>query len=302
MNNLDGKQFETYRPLMFSIAYRMLGSATEAEDIVQEAYLRYQTKWPEQIASHQAFLTTVVTRLCLDHLQLAQVQRETYLGPWLPEPVLTETNDLFAPAQQAELHDSLSIAFLTLLEELSPLERAVFLLHEVFDYEYGEISEMVSREEAACRQLYSRAKKHIAAHRPRYKPSQAAHRQILNQFLQATSTGELDGLMQLLSEDIVLWIDGGGKARGAAIHILRGREAVGQFLLASPRVLGKNYRAELTEVNGELAVMIRADGIVMVVLSMLVDDGQVSEIRVMGNPDKLKWVSGNNNKSGEVTP
>src|SRR5258707_38257 len=220
MTDFDAKQFEMYRPLMFSIAYRMLGSATEAEDIVQEAYLRYQTTSPEQIASHKALLTTIVTRLCLDHLQSAQVQRETYIGPWLPEPVLTETNDLFAPAQQAELHDSLSIAFLTLLEDLSPLERAVLLLHEVFDYEYPEIARMVGREEAACRQLYSRAKKHIAEHRPRFKPSQEAHRQMLNQFLEATSTGELDGFMQLLSEDVVLWIDGGGKARGAATHIL----------------------------------------------------------------------------------
>jgi RNA polymerase sigma-70 factor (ECF subfamily) len=301
MSDLDAKQFEMYRPLMFSIAYRMLGSATEAEDIVQEAYLRYQTTSPEWIASHKALLTTIVTRLCLDHLQSAQVQRETYIGPWLPEPVLTETNELFAPAQQAELHDSLSIAFLTLLEELSPLERAVFLLHEVFDYEYMEIAQMVGREEAACRQLYSRAKKHIAEHRPRFKPSQEAQRQMLNQFLEATSTGELDGFMQLLSEDVVLWIDGGGKARGAATHILRGPEAVAQFLLASPRVLGRSYQAELAEVNGELAVIIRADSHVMVVVSITMDDGRVSEVRVMGNPDKLKWVNGSNTEDGELT-
>ena len=301
MNDLDAKQLEEYRPLMFSIAYRMLGSATEAEDIVQEAYLRYQTTSPDEIVSHKALLTTVVTRLCLDHLQSAKVQRETYLGPWLPEPVLTETNELFAPAQQAELHDSLSIAFLTLLEDLSPLERAVFLLHEVFDYEYPEIAQMVGREEAACRQLYSRAKKHIADHRPRFKPNEETHRQILNQFIQATSTGEMDGLMQILSEDVMLWVDGGGKARGAAIHTLQGRDAVAQFLLASPRVLGKDYQSELAEVNGELALIIRADGNVVVVLSMSVDAGWVTEVRVVGNPDKLKWVSGNNTENDEVT-
>src|SRR5260221_4637837 len=300
MNDLDAKQFEMYRPLMFSIAYRMLGSATEAEDIVQEAYLRYQTTSPEQIASHKALLTTIVTRLCLDHLQSAQVQRETYIGPWLPEPVLTETNDLFAPAQQAELHDSLSIAFLTLLEDLSPLERAAFLLHEVFDYEYPQIARMVGREEAAGRQLYSRAKKHIADHRPRFKPNEETHRQILNQFIQATSTGEMDGLMQLLSEDVMLWVDGGGKARGAASHVLKGREAVAQFLLGSPRVLGTSYHADLVEVNDELAVIIRADGKVIVVLTMTVDDGRVSEIRAIGNPDKLKWVSGNHSESDAV--
>src|SRR5450432_3309154 len=151
MNEVDVNQFETYRPLMFSIAYRMLSSATEAEDIVQEAFLRYQTVKPGQIVSPKAFLSTVVTRLCLDHIKSAQVQRESYIGPWLPEPVLTESDESSAPAQQAELHDSLSIAFLTLLEDLTPLERAVFLLHEVFAYEYVEIAEMVGREEAACR-------------------------------------------------------------------------------------------------------------------------------------------------------
>src|SRR5260221_7459382 len=245
MNDLSGNQFEAYRPLMFSIAYRMLGSATEAEDIVQEAYLRYQTTSPAKIASHKALLTTVVTRLCLDHLQSAKVQRETYLGPWLPEPVLTETNELFAPAQQAELHDSLSIAFLTLLEDLSPLERAVFLLHEVFDYEYPEIAQMVGREEAACRQLYSRAKKQIADHRPRFKPNEETHRQILNRFIQATSTGAMDGLMQVLSQAGIVCVDAGGQARGAAIHTLQAREAVAPFLLACSRLLGTDYQSAL---------------------------------------------------------
>src|SRR5206468_6600517 len=139
----------------------------------------------------------------------------TYIGPWLPEPVLTEADDSFAPAQQAELHDSLSLAFLTLLEQLTPLERAVFLLHEVFDYPYAEIAAIIGREEAACRQMFSRAKQHIADHRPRFKPSKEAQRQILDQFIQATVTGDLDGLMHLLAEDVTMWADGGGKARGA---------------------------------------------------------------------------------------
>src|SRR5262249_42164594 len=151
MNDRDATQFELYRPLMLSIAYRMLGSATEAEDIVQEAFLRYQGALPDEIKSPKAFLTTIVTRLCLNQLQSARSQRETYIGPWLPEPVLTETDDRFAPAQQAELHDSLSIAFLTLLEQLTPIERAVFLLREVFDYEYSEIAEIMGKEESACR-------------------------------------------------------------------------------------------------------------------------------------------------------
>jgi RNA polymerase sigma-70 factor, ECF subfamily len=300
MNELDAKQFEAYRPLLFSIAYRMLGSATEAEDIVQESYVRYQSVSPEKIMSHKAFLTTVITRLCLDHLQSAQVQRETYIGPWLPEPVLTESDESFAPAKQAELHDSLSIAFLTLLEDLTPLERAVFLLREVFDYEYEEIARMVGREEAACRQLTSRAKKHLADHRPRYKPSVETHRKMLNQFIQTTQTGDLDGLMQLLSEDVVMWADGGGKARGAAIHPLHGREAVAQFLLATPRLQVANYHIEIGEVNDELAVMIRVNNELLGILAFVLDDGGISEIRAIGNPDKLKWINRNHRDNEEV--
>lgn len=292
MNEFDATQFENYRPLMFAIAYRMLGSATEAEDIVQETYLRYLAVAPAEITSHKALLTTVVTRLCLDHLQLARVQRETYIGPWLPEPVLTEAEDLFAPARQVELHDSLSIAFLTLLENLTPLERAVFLLREVFDYEYAEIAKMVGREEAACRQLTSRAKKHLAENRPRFKPDVETHRQMLDEFIQATQSGNLDELMHLLAEDVVLWADGGGKARGAAIHPLRGREAVGRFLVATPRLLMQNAQFGLAEVNDEPALVIRTDDQVQVVLTIVVGEGRIVEIRAMGNPDKLKWISG----------
>jgi RNA polymerase sigma-70 factor (ECF subfamily) len=161
-------QFENYRPLMFAIAYRMLGSAADAEDIVQDAYLRYQAVPPETIVSPKALLSTIETRLSLTRLQSAHIQRETYIGPWLPEPVLTDHDSRSSPAEQLNLQDSLSMAFLVLLEELTPLERAVFLLREVFDYEYAEIAEMVGREETTCRQLLSRAKKHIAAHRPRF--------------------------------------------------------------------------------------------------------------------------------------
>jgi RNA polymerase sigma-70 factor (ECF subfamily) len=207
--------------------------------------------------------------------------------------VLTETDDKFAPAKQAELHDSLSIAFLALLEDLSPLERAVFLLREVFDYTYEEIAGMVGKEEAACRQLCSRAKKHLAEHRPRYKPNQEAHRKMLNQFIQATSTGDLNGLMQLLSEDVVMWADGGGKARGAATHPLQGRDAVAQFLIATPRLLSGNYHIGVGEVNDELAVMIRVDDSLFAILSFAVEDGHISEVRAIGNPDKLKWINGN---------
>jgi RNA polymerase sigma-70 factor, ECF subfamily len=288
MNDIDISRFEDYRPLMFSIAYRMLGSATDAEDIVQEAYLRYQTTAGDQIVSPKAFFTTVVTRLCLNQLQSAQSQRETYIGPWLPEPVLTDEQP--SPAHQTELHDSLSIAFLTLLEELTPLERAVFLLREVFDYEYAEIAEIIGKAEAACRQMFSRARKHIAEHRPRFKPSPEAHRQILGQFIEAVGTGDLDGLMQLLSDDVTMWADGGGKARGAAIHPVRGREAVARFLKASTRLGPESYRIEVADVNGEPGMILRTGDTAILVLSVGVEQGKVNEVRVIGNPDKLKWI------------
>ncbi len=291
------KQFEAFRPLMLSIAYRMLGSMTEAEDMVQEAYLRYQTTPPEQIKSHKAFLSTIITRLCINHLQSARIQRETYIGPWLPEPVLTETSERLAPEHQVELYDSISIAFLTLLELLTPLERAVFLLREVFDYEYAEIADIIDKEEAACRQLFSRAKKHIAEHYKRFKPTPEMHRQILNEFVQAVATGEFTRLLELLSEDVIMWADGGGKARGAATHLLRGRNAVAQFVLASTRFLTEPYSAELASVNGEFGVILRVDNKAQVVLSISVDQKGISAVYVIGNPDKLTRISKATNNS-----
>ncbi len=290
-------QFEAHRPLMFSIAYRMLGSAMEAEDIVQEAYLRYQGVSPETIRSPKAFLSTVVTRLCLNQLESARAKREEYIGPWLPEPVLTEAGEVTAlnallqsPSQQAELHESISLAFLVLLEQLTPVERAVFLLREVFDYEYAEIAEILDKDEVACRQLLSRAKKHIAEHRPRFKATPEQHRQLLNQFMRAVGTGELDGLMTLLSDDVTMWADGGGKARGAATQPLHGRTAVAQFALSSTRFLPSNYHAEIAEVNGQPAAILRVGRKAVAIITIEVDSDRIRAVRVIGNPDKLKWV------------
>jgi RNA polymerase sigma-70 factor, ECF subfamily len=290
------EQFESYRPLMISIAYRMLGSMTDAEDIVQEAYLRYRTQLPEQINSHKAFLSTVVTRLCLNRLQSAQAQRETYIGPWLPEPVLTNNDEQFAPAKQAELHDSISIAFLTLLEQLTPLERAVLLLREVFDYEYAEIAGVVGKEEAACRQIFSRAKKHIAEQHQRFKPTPEAHRQIIDNFIQAVTSGNLDQLVQCLAEDAVTWGDSGGKVRGAAIRPIHGREAIARFLQArfkddENRAAGQDYDVEVAEVNGELGVILSSRGKVFFVLAIGIDETLIRDLRIIGNPDKLKWLN-----------
>lgn len=275
---------------MFSIAYRMLGSASEAEDILQEAYLRYCEVDPETIRSPKAFLSTIVTRLCLNQLQASKRQREVYIGPWLPEPLLTSTEEQQTPAQKLELNETLSLAFLMLLEDLTPTERAVFLLREVFDYEYSEITEIVGRDEAACRQLLSRAKKHISERRPRFKPTREAHREMLEKFIQAIDAGELSGLMQLLANDVTLWADGGGKTRGALLEPLSGSEAVARFLKVSPRFRAESLRTEFAEINREPAVIIWADSEVAVVITIEFEQDLIHEIRVVGNPDKLKWV------------
>jgi RNA polymerase sigma-70 factor (ECF subfamily) len=280
-------QFERYRPLMFSIAYRMLGSVTEAEDILQNAYLRYRQMPAGSIDSPKAFLSTVVTRLCLNHLQSARVQRESYLGPWLPEPLLTE-DDPESPTSQAEMLESISMAFLVLLERLTPVERAVFLLREVFDYPYPEIAVIVGKDEVSCRQIFSRAKKFIAAQRPRFTPSTEHYHQLLQQFLEAVEEGDLDGLTQLLASDVTLWTDGGGKVRGAATRSLHGQEVVARFVIASQRLIQAMFTTEITEVNGEPALLLRVDGHAFSVVSVTIAQQHIVEIRVIGNPEKLR--------------
>ena len=292
MNNPDPQAFTALRPLMFSIAYRMLGSASDADDILQEAYLRYQAVPPEQVVSPKAFLTTITTRLCLNQLNSARSRRETYIGPWLPEPVLTEHDERFAPAPQAELHDTLSVAFLLLLEQLSPEERAVFLLREVFAYEYAEIAEILGKEPAACRQLLSRARKRVRDHRPRFTPSPAEHRLLLERFIEAVRGGSLEALLEMLAPEAVLWADGGGKVRGATTRPVQGREAVARFVLGSTRFAPGPFEVSVAEVNGEPAVLLHSGGQAWLVVFVEVARAQISAVRVIGNPDKLKGIAG----------
>ncbi|HEX2909186.1 MAG TPA: RNA polymerase sigma-70 factor [Chloroflexia bacterium] len=291
-NSNSAKEFETYRGLIFGLAYRLLGSAMEAEDVVQETYLRYHSVPPTTIASPRAFLTTIATRLCLNQLQSARVKRETYIGPWLPEPILTETESdpylvLTGDGKSSLQHESISMAFLVLLEQLTPLERAVFLLREVFEYEYREIAEIIDKQESACRQLFSRAKKHIGENRPRFKPDQEAHHRLLEQFLRAVRLGDMDGLLRLLEDEVTFWADGGGKARGAATRPLHGREAVARFVIASTRLPVENYFVEIKEVNGEQGVILRTEQRVIAVLLLEEEGGLIKTIRAIGNPDKL---------------
>jgi RNA polymerase sigma-70 factor (ECF subfamily) len=258
----------------------------EAEDMVQETYLRYQSTPPDSIQSHKAFLTTVVTRLCLDHLKSARVQRESYIGPWLPEPLLTGENT----AMPTTDYDTISMAFLVLLENLNPVERAVFLLREVFDYEYAEIARIIGREEAACRQIFSRAKKHIADHRPRFKASPEEQTEIIGRFLEATNAGDMQGLMCLLAEDITWWSDGGGKV-AAARHPLNGRELVTRFVLGLGRLAPEGLQVEIVSVNAAPAVILRdAGGSPLYVFTFEIGGGLIHRVRAVGNPDKLKRV------------
>ncbi len=216
--------------------------------------MRYQATPPETIRSLKAYLTTILTRLCMDQLQLAHRKREQYIGPWLPEPILTPETTAMAetgdPERRVDLEESVSLAFLILLEQLQPFERAVFLLREVFGYEFAEIAAMLGKSEAACRRSFSRAKLHLQAHRPRFPASPDTHRQLLTGFFQAAQGGDMATLTDMLAEEVTLWADGGGKARGAATRPVLGRDAVTRFILGTRRFWPEDARAQVEEVNG----------------------------------------------------
>ena len=289
------ESFESYRPYLFGIAYRMLGSAMDAEDMVQETYLRYQATSLETINSLKAFLTTIITRLCMDQLHLARRKRELYVGPWLPEPINTTTTaESVDPQERVDTEETISLAFLLLMEQLQPIERAVFLLREVFEYEYSEIATFLGKSEAACRQSFSRAKKHLADHRPRFHAPADIQKQLLTGFLQAIQAGEMTALMKLLAEDVTFWGDGGGKVKGAAKRPITGRMAVARFFMQTGnvfrRTLPQDARVELAEVNRQPALIIRSAERAFSVLTVEVEDGRIQTIRVVANPDKLAHV------------
>src|SRR5215467_5554815 len=281
------ESFETYRSYLFAIAYRMLGSAMDAEDMVQETYLRYQATPPETIGSLKAFLTTIVSRLCMDQLHLARRKREQYLGPWLPEPIITaEAPELAKVEERVDEEASISLACLVRLEQLQPLERAVFLLREVFEYEYAEIATMLGKSEAACRRSFSRAKHHLAEHRPRFSASSETHRRLLASYFQAVETGEMTTLKELLAEEVTLWADAGGKIKQAALRPITGWDAVARFSLGTKRFLPEGAEAQVAEVNGQPALVVRALGQAVFVLTIEVEAGKIHTIRIIANPDK----------------
>jgi RNA polymerase sigma-70 factor (ECF subfamily) len=277
-------EFERHRPRLFGIAYRMLGSRSDAEDVLQDAYLRWHRGASEELRSPEAWLVTTVTRLCIDRLRAARAQREQYVGPWLPEPLIGDA----APAadMRAELSSSLSIAFLVVLEQLEPDERAAFLLHEVFDTDYAEIAEILGKSAAACRQIVSRARKRVRGRRPRAQVTDAARRLVLERFANAIQMQDKAALLELVAEQASWTSDGGGRAR-AALKAIRGRERVVRFALG---VLGRHadkFAFEMTAVNGEPALAVRAEGRLFSVITVRTDGMRILDVYTVLNPDKL---------------
>jgi RNA polymerase sigma-70 factor (ECF subfamily) len=295
--------FDELRPLLFAIAYRMLGSVTEAEDIVQEAFLRYHRATSEEHPggrarpeSPKAYLSAVTTRLCIDHLRSARVRRETYVGQWLPEPVLTDVAALRSaswsatdPASLAEQADTMSMAFLLLLERLSPVERAVFLLHDVFSYGYEEVADIVGRSEDACRQLGYRARKHVAAGQRRFEASRRKSTELAERFFAAMAAGDLDGLVSMLAADAVV-VGDAGQTKPAWPRPIVGRDKISRLFAALGSQLdqvGGTIRP--TGVNGQPgALFFAADGRLISVMVLEIADGSVVGARSVINRDKLR--------------
>ncbi|MFF3875297.1 RNA polymerase sigma-70 factor [Streptomyces sp. NPDC001978] len=278
-------EFEQLRPLLFSIAYRILGSVSEAEDAVQEAWLRYAAT-PTRPASPKAYLAAVVTRISVDVLRSARVRREAYVGPWFPEPLLTDPYE--DPARSAELADSVSMAALLLLERLSPLERAVFVLREVFAFGFAEVASAVGRSEAACRQLAVRARRHMDEGRPRFEADRREREALAGRFFDAIREGDVDGLRELLAADVHMTGDGGGKAPLVANGIV-GTENVVRLLTTLLAQFGKlGVECEPVRVNGQPGAVFRdRDGRVLGVMTLDVLDGRIRTIRSVVTPDKL---------------
>jgi len=284
--------FSALTPKLFAIAYRMMGSAAEAEDIVQEAYLRWHDVDPSEVQSPEAYLRKTVIRLCLDAQKSARARREVYPGVWLPEPIREDIMQppMTAPEEQVTEWESLSMAFLLLLETLTPEERAVFLLREVFNYEYHELAAILGKSEDACRQMFSRAKKHILAHRPRFAPSPDKHQQILASFMHAISDGNLTGLVSLLSADVTAYSDGGGKAQ-AFMRPVTGQTAVARLMMGLMKnSLASSATVEVAFINGQLGVILRSEALGDTVMTIGIEGETVSAIYFTRNPDKLGHV------------
>jgi RNA polymerase sigma-70 factor (ECF subfamily) len=283
-------EIEEQRRLTFGIAYRMTGSVSDAEDIGQEALLRLERarREGEALSSPRAWLSTVTTRLAIDHMRSARVRRESYVGPWLPEPLLTEEGP--GPADRAEDADTVSQAFLVLLETLSPVERAVFLLRDVFGYDYLQIAEAVGKGEENCRQIATRARKHVEARQARFETDRRHADELLDRFLEASESGDVEALKEVLAADAVVYSDGGGRV-SAARRPFSGAERIARFMVrvTRRRPAAAGFRRRRTRVNGQPGqLLITPDGTVSDVLGVEVADGLIRAIRIVRNPEKLR--------------
>jgi len=282
-------QFTAARPTLFAIAYRMVGTVMDAEDLVQDAYLRWREAPATDVRTPAAYLTTIVTRLAINFLGSARIRRETYVGPWLPEPLVTDPSP--DPQSSVELAESLSVAFLVLLERLAPVERAVFLLHDVFDLEYDEIARIVEKSETNCRQILSRARERVGAPRARFAGDTEKAEQLLARFQTAANGGDLDGLVALLADDITLWVDGGGKAKGALPKPVLGATPVAKVLINTMRRLsadGITFRP--ARLNGRPGMIAYIAGAPQATVIFELGSERIEGIYVVANPDKLQGI------------
>jgi RNA polymerase sigma-70 factor (ECF subfamily) len=277
--------FNRHRGLLFSVAYRMLGSVADAEDMLQETFIRWQQAADEEIRSPRAYLVTIVTRLCINQLQSARLQREEYVGEWLPEPLVTDPAS--DPLGMVKVDESLSMAFLFLLERLNPMERAVFLLREVFEYEYAEIAKVLGQTEANCRQILRRAKQHVGELRRRFDASATEHSDLLVRFLKASRSGDLQGLVDLLAGDVVLHTDGGGKAI-ALPNEVHGADTVARTILQRmANNVPKEASGRLAKINGDPGFVGYVNGKPFSAITLDVRGGRIQGIYIVTNPEKL---------------
>lgn len=277
--------FDQHRSLLFSVAYRMLGTVADAEDMLQETFIRWQQADEEEIRSPRAFLITIISRLCINHLQSARVRREEYVGQWLPEPIVTDpAND---PLSIIRVDESLSMAFLILMERLTPVERAVFLLREVFEYEYAEIAAILGQSEVNCRQILRRSRQHVSAMRPRFKVSAQKKSELLERFLRATASGDINQLIAVLADDAVLHSDGGGKAI-AVPNLVHGSDAVARAIVRGmSKLVPKNLVRRMAQINGNPGVITYLEGRPFSVFTIDGTAEQIRAIYVVTNPEKL---------------
>ncbi|MGW7659054.1 RNA polymerase sigma-70 factor [Streptomyces sp. NPDC054756] len=284
--------FEEHRPVLLGVAYRMLGRVADAEDVVQEAWLRWSRAERSEVREPRAYLVRVTTRLAIDRLRQVKARGESYVGPWLPEPYVTDFGDRVPDtAERAVLADSVSLAVLIVLESLSPLERAVFVLREAFGYPYAEIAAMLDRGEAAVRQLAGRARRHVEERRPRYTVDPAERRDLTERFLAAAAGGDLEGLMSLLAPDVRLIGDSGGKAK-APLRVLESADHVGRFLAGVAQKGIADASLQYLEINGGPALLVLTGGKPDSVFQVEVRDGRIQAVYVIRNPDKLRALTG----------